>query len=136
MQGYQFRKFYEKKFEYFMGQYDLRKIDVEIPTYLYFCGERNTASDIQKLGLFTKGHISQSLERLAQAQLVDTVHDLRDRRIVHISVGEKAMPIVMEARKLKMQIFEQVFQGITDEEREVLKKVAKKVWNNMMEELK
>ena len=34
MQGYQFRKFYEKKFEFFMNRYDLRKIDVEILTYL------------------------------------------------------------------------------------------------------
>ena len=63
MQGYQFRKLYERKFESFMQQYKLRKIDVEILTYLYYCNGRNTASDIQKLGLFTKGHISQALER-------------------------------------------------------------------------
>lgn len=136
MQGYQFRKFYEKKFEFFMDRYDLRKIDVEILTYLHFCGERNTASDIQKLGLFTKGHISQSLERLSQAQLVHTEHDSHDRRIVHISIGENAVPIVQEARQLKWEIFEQVFRGITDEEREVLNEVARKVWNNIEEELK
>ncbi len=136
MQGYQFRKFYEKKFEVFMNQYDLRKIDVEILTYLYFCGERNTASDIQRLGLFTKGHISQSLERLVQAKLVHTEHDIHDRRIVHISVGEAAVPIIQEARQLKREIFEQVFRGITDEEKRVLDEVAIKVWNNIAEELK
>lgn len=135
MQGYQFRKFYEKKFEVFMNQYNLRKIDVEILTYLHFCGERNTASDIQKLGLFTKGHISQSLERLNQAQLIHTEHDIRDRRIVHISVGEQAVPIIMEARKVKQEIFEQVFRGITEEEKKVLNDVARKVWNNIAEEL-
>lgn len=136
MQGYQFRKFYEKKFEVFMDQYDLRKIDVEILTYLYFCGEHNTASDIQKLGLFTKGHISQSLERLSKAQLVHTEHDTHDRRIVHISIGEKAVPIVQEARQLKREIFEQAFRGITDEEKKVLDEVALKVWNNIAEEFK
>lgn len=119
-----------------MDRYDLRKIDVEILTYLHFCGERNTASDIQKLGLFTKGHISQSLERLSQAQLVYTEHDSHDRRVVHISIGEKAIPIVQEARQLKWEIFERVFRGITDEEKEVLNEVARKVWNNIEEELK
>ena len=135
MQGYQFRKFYEKKFEVFMNRYDLRKIDVEILTYLYFCGERNTASDIQRLGLFTKGHISQSLERLNRANLVQTEHDMRDRRIVHISAGKDALPIIQEARKLKQEVFEQVFRGITEEEKKVLNEVAKKVWNNMDEAL-
>lgn len=136
MQGYQFRKLYERKFEDFMQQYNLRKIDVEILTYLYFCGEHNTASDIQKLGLFTKGHISQSLERLVQEELVCTAHDIRDRRVVHISLGEKAIPIIQEAKKVKQDLFEQVFQGITEEEKEVLIAVARKVWNNIAEELK
>lgn len=136
MQGYQFRKLYERKFEYFMLQYNLRKIDVEILTYLYFCGEHNTASDIQKLGLFTKGHISQSLERLVQGQLVYTEHDVRDRRVVHISLGEKAIPIIQEAKRVKQELFEQVFRGITEEEKEVLITVSRKVWNNIIEELK
>lgn len=135
MQGYQFRKLYERKFECFMQQYHLRKIDVEILTYLYFCGEHNTARDIQKLGLFTKGHISQSLERLVQEQLVFTEHDVRDRRVVHLSLGEKAIPIIQEAKKVKMELFEQVFRGITDDEKEVLVRVARKVWNNITNEL-
>ena len=136
MQGYQFRKLYEKKFEYFMLQYNLRKIDVEILTYLHFCGEHNTATDIQKLGLFTKGHISQSLERLVRANLVYTEHDSRDRRVVHISLGEQAIPIIQEAKRVKQELFERVFRGITDEEKEVLSTVAGKVWNNIAEELK
>lgn len=135
LQGYQFRKFYEKKFEVFMNRYNLRKIDVEILTYLYFCGERNTASDIQRLGLFTKGHISQSLERLNRANLIHTEHDIRDRRIVHIAAGKDALPIILEARKLKQEIFEQAFRGITEEEKKVLNEVARKVWSNMEEAL-
>ena len=136
MQGYQFRKLYERKFESFMQQYKLRKIDVEILTYLYYCNGRNTASDIQKLGLFTKGHISQALERLCREELVYTEQDTRDRRVIHIFIGEKARPIIEEARLLKQEVFEQVFKGITEEEQNTLITVAKKVCKNMTDELK
>lgn len=135
MQGYQFRKLYEKKYECFMEQYDLRKIDVEILIYLHFCGEHNIASDIQKLGLFTKGHISQSLERLVHAQLVYTKHDRKDKRVVHLFLSEKAEPIIKEAMQVKSEIFEQVFAGVTAEERKTLIEVARKVWNNIAQEL-
>lgn len=135
MQGYQFRKLYEKKFEFFMEEYHLRKIDVEVLTYLYFCEERNTASDIQKLGLFTKGHISQSLDRLSRKELVYTKHDEHDRRLVHIYMSEKAIPIIQKAKAVKDEVFSTVFKGVTEEEKAVLTQIARKMWNNIAEEL-
>ena len=64
--GLQFGRLVEKKYNYLEEKYDLRKIDLKILLYLDVSENCNTAKYIVDTGLFTKGHVSQSIGRLVK----------------------------------------------------------------------
>lgn len=131
--GVRFRKLFEKEFAQLRKQYDLCKIDVQILQYLDKAGEYNTSRHIVDIGFFTKGHVSQSLNRLHKRGLIDMVHDEQDRRCVHIFLRKEAKNMVKEVNKVHNRIFEIVFRGITEEEKNSLCNIADKINNNIMD---
>ncbi|MEE1313437.1 MAG: MarR family winged helix-turn-helix transcriptional regulator [Lachnospiraceae bacterium] len=135
--GAQMRKLYEKQAEPLRRQYQLRKIDMELLYYLSKAGrEHNTAKDLNQLKLFTKGHISQSISRMRQQNLVKVLQDKEDRRYGHIILTEAAKELVAEIEKLHVRIQEIVFQGITREEINSLIEIAIKMNKNIEKELR
>lgn len=132
LNGVRFRKLFEKEFAELRRQYDLCKIDVQILQYLQKAGEHNTSKHIVDIGLFTKGHVSQSLNRLFKKELIDMVHDEQDRRCVHILLREEAKDIVSEVNKVHERILDIVFQGISEEELRSLSSVANKININIL----
>ena len=131
LNGVRFRKLFEKEYAELRKQYDLCKIDVQILQYLLRAGEFNTSKDIVDIGMFTKGHVSQSLNRLFKKNMIDMVHDEQDRRCVHILLRGNAKAIVEEIDKVHQRILEIVFQGITEEELRSLSNVAAKITQNI-----
>lgn len=132
LNGARFRKLFEKEYAQVRKRYDLCKIDIQILQYLLRAGEYNTSKDIVDIGYFTKGHVSQSLNRLLKKELIDMVHDEQDRRCVHILLRGNAKAIVEEIDKVHKRIFEIVFQGISEEELRSLLNVAAKINKNIL----
>ena len=64
--GMKFRRFMEKMLKSIEEEYELNKVDLQIMFYLYSAGDKNSSKDIMELEMFTRGHISQSLGRLAE----------------------------------------------------------------------
>ena len=129
--GMQFRRLLDREFDPLRNEYGLQKIDMQILGYLYKAGERNTSKDIMELGMFTKGHISQSLKRLSKKKLIRMVRDKKDRRCVHILLEEEACGIVQEIRGIEERIQETVLRGVTEEEKKALDSVAEKIRQNI-----
>lgn len=136
MSGHQFKKLYEKKYEAIMKQYDLRKIEIEILNFISNCGEHDTARDIANLQYISKAHISNSIEDLTKKKLITVIEDCQDRRYIHLSLSEKAKPIMEEIEAIRTEIFRILFDGVTEEEREVIIRISKKIVNNIGEDLK
>ena len=136
LQGTQFRTLYNRKIESLREEYHLRKIDIDILYFLYKSGEHNTSKDICSLNLFNKGHISQSVDRMVKEELIHTVHDVEDRRCVHLVLTKKAVGIIEQATKLRIQMYNIILQGVTEEEREVLRRVSTKVNENIKNALR
>ena len=103
--GTQFRKLLEKELGAVQKEYGLCKIDIQILFYLYTAGRQNTSRDIGELNLFTKGHIS--------------------------SAGR----IIEKVNLAYMRVNTVVFADVTDEEKEILLSVAKKINHNIREEV-
>lgn len=136
LQGTQFQTLYNRKIESLREEYHLRKIDIDILYFLYKSGEHNTSKDICSLNLFNKGHISQSVDRMVKQQLIHTVQDAEDRRCVHLVLTEKAVGIIGRATELRGQMYSMILNGVTEEERQVLLQVSKKVNQNIREALR
>lgn len=129
--GHLYKKMCEKYMLPIREEYDLRQIDIEILYLLHCAGENNTSSDIGKSQLFTKGHISQSANRLQQMNLLTIVLDENDRRCLHLRLTEKADTIVKEIITARNEMYNVIFEGITGEEQKVLIEIINKIEINM-----
>jgi len=134
LNGVRFRKLFDKEFGPLRKKYDLCRIDLQILTYLERAGEYNTSKNIVDTGFFTKGHVSQSLTRLHQMELVHMEQDKSDRRLYHLFLTEKALKIVDEVHGIQERISQIVFQDISEEELKVLSKIAAKITDNIQKE--
>ncbi len=130
-----YKRLNEKKMEAVTHKYDLRKIDVDIIIFLANSGDKDTAKDIASTERFTKGHISQSVKRLTEKGFISTIQDKNDLRVQHLKLEEPARVVLGEMLKIKNSIDECVFNGVTEEERSVLKNVSAKMYDNITKEL-
>ena len=136
LNGIQMRKLYEKLIEPLQKEYGLRKIDMKLLYYLSKWDEKhNTAKDLNRLRMFTMGHISQSIHRMKEQKLVWILQDQEDRRYEHILLTEKAIDIVQELDKIHERIRSITFQGISEEEIRFMVQIAKKINGNIEDSL-
>ncbi|MDY3249650.1 MAG: MarR family winged helix-turn-helix transcriptional regulator [Candidatus Choladocola sp.] len=131
LHGTQFKQLFEKRIAAVRAAYGLRRIDVEILYYLDCCGDRNTSKDIGNTHMFTKGHISQSVERLQQMKLLTATPDRRDKRCIHFQLTAEAGEIVQTIIRIREELNAVIFEGITKQERDTLREVAEKIAGNI-----
>lgn len=131
LHGGEFKQLLENRSAVIRERYGLRKIDVEILYYLYRFGERNTSKDIRDTYMFTKGHISQSVERLQRMGLLEPLPDEKDRRCIHFKLTPKAEEAVCSIGKMWEEMTAAIFEGITEQEKHMLHEMAVKMTRNM-----
>lgn len=131
MQEGAFKQLFKKQTQGIQEKYNIKKADVRIIDYLNSCGENNTAKDIQFVSKMNKGHISTAMENLCDQGYVKAIHDEKDKRVIHYVLQEKAMPILEELDKVMKETENEIMKGVTDEEREVVKRVSGKMWDNL-----
>ena len=136
LHGFQYKKMLESIMNPIQEKYGLRKVDIEVLNYLSHCEERNTARDIIRETMLNKGHISQSVDRLQKMNMLAQIPDQEDRRYVHLAPTENAKALGEEIREAWATLHQKIFEGVTEEEIEVLKNVANKIRNNLEKELK
>lgn len=133
--GSKFRKLYEKQISEAFGDYHLKKIDVEILYFLHCSGNNNTSKDIVHLNMFTKGHISQSVDRMEKQNLIKFVQDGNDRRCTHLVLTEKADEIIERIVLLRQKLNKVLFEGLTEPELEEFSLISKKIEKNINDAL-
>lgn len=136
MSGHQFKKLYEKKYEGIMKKYGLRKIEIEILNFISNWGDHDTARDIANYQYISKAHISNSIDDLTHKKHITVIEDRQDRRYTHLRLTETAQPIINEIETIRNEIFEIVFNDVTEDEEKVLLQISKKITQNISEELK
>lgn len=115
-----------------MEKYGLRRVDTEVISYLYNNQDRNTAVDIGRFLNRNKGYISQVVDRLCKEEYIVAVPDLTDRRYVHYVVCPKSKEVAEDVQKVWDEFARELFDGISEEERETFRNVAAKLRDNMM----
>lgn len=131
LRGGQFKQIMEQELQAIRMKYDLKRIEVEILLYLAQDRQHNTAKEIQKYLYVNKGHISQSMDRLCREHLLQATTDCKDRRYVHYQPTERAGELIEEIRSAWCRVSEALFEGVTEEEKQVLACVAARIENNM-----
>lgn len=133
--GMQFRKLLEKKMKYVEKEYGLNRIDAQILFFLKHAGEHNTSSDMMKLQMFTRGHISQALSRLQKKGYIRMEQDMEDRRCTHNYLTKDAQDIIEKIAASHENIYNIILKDVTQEERDMLMTVVQKINKNINEVL-
>ena len=85
--------------------------------------------------MLSKGAVSQAVESLIQKKLLEREQDTKDRRRIHLSLTPAANPITQEIEKAQKGFRDKVFQGFTEEERELFNEFHLRIQENTKQAL-
>lgn len=132
--GQQFKKFYEKMSNLITEKYGLHRVEIEIMLFLKK-GRGDTARDIAENKFFSKAHISHAIDKLMELGYLTGEPDRHDRRCIHLILTKEAEPVCREIQQMREKIMNIICKDITEEERQVMGQVAKKIARNISIEL-
>lgn len=133
LKGGDFKHLLESRFSEIKKEYNLKKVDIEVLYYLSGCSDENTPTDIYRKLKLNRGHVSQAIDYLYRRELIIAIPDEDDRRYTHYLVADSAGVIIAEIAKIKEELDQQIFHGISEEEIEAYKKITEKIFRNIQE---
>ncbi len=133
LKGGDFKHLLESRFASIKKEYNLKKVDIEVLYYLSGCMDENTPTDIYRRLKLNRGHVSQAIDYLYRRKLITAIPDQDDRRYMHYLVTDRAELIIAEIAKIKRELGEQIFNGISQEEMAAYQKTTEKIFRNIQE---
>lgn len=111
-------------------QHHLKRAELDVLYFLSRSGELDTSTDIRRVLLMNRGHVSQTMERLRRKKLLVAIQDETDRRYIHYQLTGEACEIAREVAEVWERIEQTLFHGITRREQETLYRITEKIaWN-------
>ena len=128
------KKIVEKAYLEMTRKYNPTNNEIAVVSYLSI-SEKDTASDIVNELLFSKSHVSLSVDSLVKKGLIEKVQDQQDKKISHLLLTEKADPMINDLCLRKKEIEEIFFKGFTREEKTQFQMLIEKMVSNITEML-
>lgn len=133
LSGQRYKKIQEMYYSVILEEYSLSLMDVRVLLFLSEHGGCDTARDIVRGHGIAKSYVSKSIEKLIERGFLERKHLQDDRRYVHLLIKKEALPVVEAMRVQRGKMVQRLFQGINDEQLELLKEIAKKISTNITE---
>jgi len=112
-----------------ISSHGMRTSDFTVLEALYHKGQQ-TIKQITQSVLINTGSITYVIDKLEKKGLLERTPCKDDRRVVYIQLTDQGVKLMDEIFPLHQQVIENVFEGVTDEEKkiviDVLKRVGKK----------
>lgn len=134
LSGIQLKKLMEHMELPIMEKYQLRPVELDILVFLYH-SKGNTAKEIMKKKCISKAHISKSIDNLYSKGYVKLMEDTKDHRVIHIELTKSANQIAQETIQMYEACRDILLKDISPEEFALVKRVAKKMVENINEVL-
>ncbi len=128
--GQQMKRLYEKQFEEICGRYQITQNEADIIAFLANNPDFDTARDIVEMRMIAKSYISKSVENLIKKGILVRISDKEDRRIIHLQLTDKAIPIIDDARLKQKEFVEVLFAGMDDNEIKTFESLLTKIFDN------
>lgn len=136
LRGGQFKRLIELTIHEIRKRTGLKRVEVEILYFLHNSNEKNTMKDICHYMQMNKGHISIALDGLCKKGYITQNQDAEDRRYIHYHLTDSSNEIVEQIDIEWNKMMVQLAKGISEEELEQFKLIARKIGNNIEEILK
>ena len=96
----------------------------------------DSASDIAHFRNISKGLVAKSVETLCERGYLKAGKDLKDRRLIHLSLTEKSDDIVTRLRKCRQEFAGKLYDGVPREDMEAMARTTKVINQNLDDILK
>ena len=114
--GQQMKRLYEKQFEGVCQRYQINQNEADILVFLANNPGFDTARDIVEMRMIAKSYVSTSVENLIKKGLLVRIPDENDRRVIHLHLTDKTIPIIADARAGQERFIKILFTGMTADE--------------------
>lgn len=131
LNGQQYKRFQEKFLGPIAEEYGLSVLELRLLRFLDVHRYLDTAKDIVKVRHWTKSHVSKAIENLIERGYLQRQIDVRDRRKVHLTLQEQAVPLLIRIHTEYQAMHQIVLQGISEEELQIVAQVAQKISGNI-----
>ena len=114
--GQEMKRLYEKQFEGACQRYQINQNEADILVFLANNPGFDTARDIVEMRMIVKSYVSTSVENLIKKGLLVRIPDENDRRVIHLHLTDKTIPIIADARAGQERFIKILFTGMTADE--------------------
>lgn len=110
-------KVYRRQLLQQLRGYELTPAEIEVLLFLYNnTPTLDTATDIARCKKLSKALVARAVESLYRRGYITFERDPHDRRVVHLSLSEKSLPITQELGRRQRLLWQQLGEGIPPEE--------------------
>lgn len=95
---------------------NLTKPEADILIFIKNNPKHNTATDMVKLRGFSKAYVSKAIEPLLDKELIKIEVDKEDRRCQHLSLTEKADPLLDILLNMQSDFIDIITEGIAKQD--------------------
>ena len=127
----QAQKSYSKCLDPICREWELTRNELDVILFLFNNPGFDRATDIVSRRGIAKSHVSLSVTNLENRKLLTRRFDPNDRRTAHLELTEQAVAIAQAGRDAQSRFFSGLYQGITEEEFEIWRKITQKVCSNI-----
>lgn len=121
------KQLYRRAFEPLIAQYGVNQLETDVLLFLHNNPDFDTAQRICDLRGLRKSNVSCAVERLCIRGWLARARDEKNRRVVHLSLKEEAMPFITKAAQVQRQVFSRMGEGLTPEEKRLAESLIQKL---------
>ena len=125
------KKEYSRCLEPMCRDFGLTQNELAVLLFLNNNPSLDRAADIVSCRGIAKSHVSLAVTRLEAQGILTRRYDPADRRACHLVLTEKGTEIAEAGAERQRQFFEALYVGISPEERELMRCVARKIMDNI-----
>ena len=125
------QKGYARLMEPICKKWNLTRNELDVLLFLHNNPEYDRAVDIVQNRGLSKSHVSLSINNLESRGFLTRREDLADRRTIHLTLTEAALPIVEKGQMSQRQFFSYIHKGVTQEQIDLMMDFARKVSENI-----
>ena len=124
------RKAKDKVFADILKRYDITSNELDILTFLKE-NTNDTATNIVNELLFTKSHLSLSIENLTKKGYITKYIDEKNKKVIHLELTNKSLPILKEGNAKRREFIDLMLYNIREKDKKIMEKVFKQMNKNI-----
>jgi MarR family transcriptional regulator for hemolysin len=127
----QSQKIYTRQLEPVCRKWELTRSELDVLLFLYNNPQYTRAADIVTHRGMTKSHVSMSVANLEQRKFLERQFSPADRRTANLLLTPQGRQIAAEGKQAQQRFFEELYQGVTEDEFRLWEAVTQKVRANI-----